>query len=138
MSLPIPTNRKEQQHYVLHKAVYSGTFQQHAGISPEINLSKKKQQQPPIAIPYISSQPRPTSPVHVTAVQNHHSSYGPILHHGEPAQFSRWSWLIFRCMRKSGASHKTWLQSRAPSWDCCHTRSSHYNIKSLLQITDFI
>ena len=27
-------------------------------------------------------------------------------HHGAPAQFSRWSWLIFRCMRKSGASHK--------------------------------
>jgi hypothetical protein len=24
-----------------------------------------------------------------------------------PAQISRWSWLIFRCMRKSGASHKT-------------------------------
>jgi hypothetical protein len=28
-------------------------------------------------------------------------------HHGAPVQFSRWSWLIFRCMRKSGASHKT-------------------------------
>jgi hypothetical protein len=26
---------------------------------------------------------------------------------GTPAQLSRWSWLIFRCMRKSGASHKT-------------------------------
>jgi hypothetical protein len=35
-------------------------------------------------------------------------------------------WLIFRCMRKSGASHETWLQFRAPSWGCCHTRSSHY------------
>jgi hypothetical protein len=58
--------------------------------------------------------------------QNHHSSYGPILHHGAPVQFSRWMQLIFRCMRKSGASHKTWPQSLAPSWDCCHTRSSHY------------
>jgi hypothetical protein len=28
-------------------------------------------------------------------------------HHGAPAQLSRWSWLIFRYMRKSGASHKT-------------------------------
>jgi hypothetical protein len=28
-------------------------------------------------------------------------------HHGAPVQLSRWSWLIFRCMRKSGASHKT-------------------------------
>jgi hypothetical protein len=28
-------------------------------------------------------------------------------HHGAPAQLSQWSWLIFRCMRKSGASHKT-------------------------------
>jgi hypothetical protein len=28
-------------------------------------------------------------------------------HHRAPAQLSRWSWLIFRCMRKSGASHKT-------------------------------
>jgi hypothetical protein len=45
-------------------------------------------------------------------------------HHGAPVQFSRWSWLIFRCMRKSGASHKTYLQSLAPSWDCCHTCSS--------------
>jgi hypothetical protein len=27
-------------------------------------------------------------------------------HHGAPAQLS-WSWFIFRCMRKSGASHKT-------------------------------
>jgi hypothetical protein len=26
---------------------------------------------------------------------------------GAPAQLSRWLWLIFRCMRKSGASHKT-------------------------------
>jgi hypothetical protein len=25
-------------------------------------------------------------------------------YHGAPAQFSQWSWLIFRCMRKSGAS----------------------------------
>jgi hypothetical protein len=33
--------------------------------------------------------------------------------------------LFFRCMRKSGASHKTWLQSRAPSWDYHHTRSPH-------------
>jgi hypothetical protein len=31
-------------------------------------------------------------------------------------------------MRKSGASHKTWLQSLAPSWDCCHTCSSHTDI----------
>ena len=45
-------------------------------------------------------------------------------HHGAPVQLSRWSWLIFRCMRKSGASHETCLQSRAPSWDCCHTHSS--------------
>jgi hypothetical protein len=28
-------------------------------------------------------------------------------HHGAPAQLSRWSWLIFRCMRKSGASLET-------------------------------
>jgi hypothetical protein len=28
-------------------------------------------------------------------------------------------------MRKSGASHETWLQSWAPSWDCRHTSSSH-------------
>jgi hypothetical protein len=28
-------------------------------------------------------------------------------HHGAPAQLSQWPWLIFRCMRKSGASHKT-------------------------------
>jgi hypothetical protein len=28
-------------------------------------------------------------------------------HHGAPVQLSRWSRLIFRCMRKSGASHKT-------------------------------
>jgi hypothetical protein len=24
--------------------------------------------------------------------QNHHSSYGPILHHGAPAQFAQWMW----------------------------------------------
>jgi hypothetical protein len=28
-------------------------------------------------------------------------------HHGAPVQLSRWSWLIFRCMKKSGASYKT-------------------------------
>ena len=30
VSLPIPTSRKERQHYVLLKGVYSGTFQYHA------------------------------------------------------------------------------------------------------------
>jgi hypothetical protein len=28
--LPIQTSRKEQQHYIIFKAVYSGTFQHHA------------------------------------------------------------------------------------------------------------
>lgn len=38
-------------------------------------------------------------------------------------QLSRWEWLTFGCMRKSGASHKTWQQSRVPSWDCHHNHS---------------
>jgi hypothetical protein len=45
LSPPILTSRKEQRNYVLLKAVYSGTFQ-HAcrNLSPEINLSRNKQQ----------------------------------------------------------------------------------------------
>jgi hypothetical protein len=78
----------------------------------------------PVAIPYIIPQPCPISPVCVISV-HWPSSNGLILHHGAPDQLSRWMWLIFQCMRKSGASHKTWLQSRAPSWDYRHTRSPH-------------
>jgi hypothetical protein len=81
--------------------------------------------QPPIAISYKTPQPRLISPVRVISV-HWPSSNGLILCHGAPTQLSRWTWLIFRCMRKSCASHKTWLQSRAPSWDFCHTRSPQF------------
>jgi hypothetical protein len=118
---PIPTTRKEQRHSVPLKAVYSGIFQ-HAcrKISLQASLS------PPIAIPYIIPLPRPISPVHLTAVYCPESS------------FVIWSDLaswctctvhpvaVSGCMSISGASHETWLQSSwVPSWDCCHTCSSH-------------
>jgi hypothetical protein len=62
--------------------------------------------QPPIAITYITPQPLPMSLVLVISV-HWPSSNGLILRHGAPAHLSRWLWLIFRCMRKSGANHKT-------------------------------
>jgi hypothetical protein len=45
-------------------------------LSPEINLSRKKTttNPTPIAIPYITSQPHPSSPVHITAVHSPESS----------------------------------------------------------------
>jgi hypothetical protein len=82
--LLILTSRKEAMtlHYILLKAVYSGTFQH-----PCMNLSLgivsyvcvpcvslvcislyPRIPPPPIAIPYITSQPRPISPVHLRAV----------------------------------------------------------------------
>ena len=54
-----------------------------------------------------------------------HSSHHPILHRGASAQCSSRYVAILRDMRKSGASHKTWQQSRAPSWARSHIRSSH-------------
>jgi hypothetical protein len=92
------TSRKEQQHSVLLKAVYSGTFQ-HAS---------RNLLQPPITIPYITPQAHSISPVWVISV-HWPSSNGLILGHGVSVQLSQWTWLILGCMRKSGASHKTWL-----------------------------
>jgi hypothetical protein len=41
---------------------------QEKNLSLQINLSRKNNNNlPPIAIPYISSQPHPISPVHITA-----------------------------------------------------------------------
>jgi hypothetical protein len=57
----------------------------------------------------------------------------PDLCHGAPVQLSRWMWLIFRYMRKSGASHKTWLQSWALYWDYRHTCSPHFPLFSFWQ-----
>jgi hypothetical protein len=120
LPLPLPTksllsltSRKELLHSILFKAVYSGTFQ-HASR----NLF-----QPPIAILYITPQPLPISPVHVISV-HWPSSNGLILCHS--AHDGR-TWLIFGYMRKSGASHKTWLQSGAPSWDYRLTCSPYYH-----------
>ena len=99
----------------------------HESLSRNQSLQEKNNPTHQIAIPYISSQPRPISPVHVTAVHWPESS---LIIWSDLASWCtcaalRWSQLIFRCMRKSGASHKTWLQSQAPSWDCCHTHSPH-------------
>jgi hypothetical protein len=72
LSPPIPTSRKEA---TTLRSSQSSWFRNLSiscmNLSPEINLSRKKTtttNPPPIAIPYISSQPRPISPVHVTAV----------------------------------------------------------------------
>jgi hypothetical protein len=94
-------------------------------IQEPFNMQAGISLQPPIAIPYITPQLRPISPVRVISV-HWPSSNGLLLRRGAPAQLSRWKWLIFRCMRKSGASYKTWLQSRAPSWDYRHTHSPHH------------
>jgi hypothetical protein len=69
---------------------------------------------------YILSAPHPLTAGHATSPCTQLQpirAAGACLHqiwsclhrqrHGAPAQLSRWSWLIFRCMRKSGASHKT-------------------------------
>ena len=49
---------------------------------------------------------------------------------------SHWTWLIFGYMRKSGASHKTWLQSRAPSWDYHHTCSPQVSMATVKSTKD--
>ena len=38
----------------------------------------------------------------------------------------------FRVYEEVRCNHKTWLQSRAPSWDYCHTRSPHLPLFSFL------
>jgi hypothetical protein len=116
---------------VLLTTVYSASFSLH--LSPFIFFSP---QTPGVSLLYTLS-PHPLTAGHVTSpgtqlqpIRAAGASLHQIWtclnhqHHGAPAQLSRWSWLIFRCMRKSGASHKTYLQSQAPSWDCCHTCSS--------------
>jgi hypothetical protein len=65
LSLLSPNSRKERQHSILLKAVYSGTFQ-HA-CRKKISLLFLSLP-PPIAIPYITLLPRPISPVHKTAI----------------------------------------------------------------------
>jgi hypothetical protein len=93
-------------------------------IQDPFNMQAVISLQPPIAIPYIAPQLCPISPVHIISV-HWPSSNGLILCHGVPVQLSRWTWLIFGCLRKSGASHKTWLQSWEPSRDYHHTCSPH-------------
>jgi hypothetical protein len=83
-----------------------------------------------------SSSPAPNrNPLYNPSTMFHQ----PSLHNLSSLSFIKWpdlaswctcaaltmAWLIFRCMRKSGASHKTWLQSRAPCWDYHHTCFPH-------------
>jgi hypothetical protein len=104
---------------VLLKAVYSGTSQ----------MRRKKKNvltslgHPPLSPPVHSPSPQSTLAQFIGS--GLHSSHHPILHHGASAQCSSRYVAVLRDMRKSGASHNTWQQSRAPSWSRGHTRSSH-------------
>jgi hypothetical protein len=62
----------------------------------------------PLTAGYITSPGTQLQPIRAAGVRLHQIwTCLNRQHHGAPAQLSQWSWLIFRCMRKSGASHKT-------------------------------
>ena len=107
----ILTSRKERQHYVLLKAVYSGTFQ-HAcrNLSPEINLS--------------SNLSFPSAP-------NCNPLYNPSTtpHQPSPCNYSP----LARIITVIWSNFASWctctvLMMDTPSWDCCHTCSSHLSV----------
>jgi hypothetical protein len=103
---------------VLLKAVYSGTSQ----------YCRKKKKCPDLSrpSPFMPSRPLLITPVHVGTVHWLRTTFF--------ISSDLTSWCIcamqlryvaiLRDMRKSGASHKTWQQSREPSWGHGHTRSS--------------
>jgi hypothetical protein len=65
VSPPIPTSRKEWQHYILLKAVYLGTFQYHAWISPQKSISPGKN----------NNQPAPNcNPLYILSTMPHQPS----------------------------------------------------------------
>jgi hypothetical protein len=112
--LPVPTSRKERQHYILLKSsLFRNLSTSCMNLSPEINLSRKKQQQPtPNHNPlYILSttphQPSPRNSSPLARIITCHMVRSCIMVHLHSSHDG--CGLFFRCMRKSGASNETWL-----------------------------
>jgi hypothetical protein len=142
MSLPSPTSRKEATKLMSFPRQF---------IQELYNVKEKRTPQPLSAIPLypLLSTPHHPSPCrHSSLAQDyirhiirsfffffliryfphlHFQCYPkgpphhPILCRGASAQCSSRYVAIMRDMRKSGASYKTWQQSRAPSWGRGHT-----------------
>jgi hypothetical protein len=99
---------------VLLTAVYSANFSLHLscfiffsfislGLSLLYTLSPH-----PLTAGHVTSPGTQLQPIRVTGACLHQIwTCLNCQHYSAPVQLPRWSWLIFRCMRKSGASHKT-------------------------------
>jgi hypothetical protein len=111
MALYVATDPDQQKRSdetdILLKAAYSGTSQCVGKRMPD--LSRKTS--------FIPSSPLPLTPVHVGTVHWLRTTFvtSSDLTSGAFAQCSSRYVAILRDMRKSGASHKTWQPSRAPS-----------------------
>jgi hypothetical protein len=133
MSPLSPTNRKE----ATKPTSFSRQF-----IQELHKCVGKRMPQPFLAIPLYPLQSTPPNPRpgrHSSLAQDYIRhiirSYVVVhLRNGASAQCSSRYVAILRDMRKSGASHKTWQQSWAPSWGRSHTHSSQSKLKNSLFI----
>ena len=129
MSLPSLTSRKEAMKLMSFSSQFIQELHKCVG---------KRMPQPFLAIPLYPLQSTPAHPSpcrHSSLAQDYIRhiirSYVVVhLRNGASAQCSSRYVAILRDMRKSSASHKTWQQSRAPSWGRSHTRSSQLTTNS--------